>query len=146
MEVILFQPEIPQNTGSIARTCAATGTRLTLVRPLGFSLSSRRMKRAGLDYWNKVAIQQIDSLDSYLKEPFYFFSTKATHPYTEIAFEKDALLVFGSESNGLPPEIHKKWPDHFYTIPMAKEIRSLNLSNTVAIVLYEALRQGEFFT
>ncbi|MFZ0565675.1 MAG: tRNA (cytidine(34)-2'-O)-methyltransferase [Chlamydiales bacterium] len=145
-EIILFQPEIPQNTGNIARTCAATGSSLTLVRPLGFSLSSRWVKRAGLDYLDKVEIKLVDSLEAYLqeKETFYFFSTKAKIPYSEIRFNHEAALIFGSESAGLPSSIHTRWPDRFYTIPMRPSIRSLNLSNAASIVLYEALKQNGF--
>lgn len=143
MEVILFQPEIPQNTGNIARTCAVTGTKLTLIRPLGFSVSSRQLKRAGMDYWEYLEINILDELAP--TEPCYFFSTKAKRPYTDINFEQEARLVFGSESTGLPLSIHEQWADHFYTIPMLPAARSLNLSNSVAIVLYEALRQRHFF-
>ncbi|MCC5832946.1 MAG: tRNA (cytidine(34)-2'-O)-methyltransferase [Chlamydiales bacterium] len=142
MEVVLFQPEIPQNAGNIARTCAVTGTKLILIRPLGFSLSSRHLKRAGLDYWNDLDFRILDTLEP--AQPCYFFSTKATRPYTEIRFESNAQLIFGSESAGLPPAFHEGWGDAFYTIPMLPGARSLNLSNSVAIVLYEALRQGLF--
>jgi len=142
MEVILVRPEIPQNAGNIARTCAVTGTKLTFVRPLGFNFSSRQLKRAGLDYWDDLDFRILDELE--LRESFYFFSTKGKRPYTEIAFEQDTQLIFGSESAGLPPEIHEQWPDQFYTIPMLPGARSLNLSNSVAIVLYEALRQNQF--
>jgi len=146
MEVILFQPEIPQNTGNIARTCAVTGVHLTLVRPLGFALSSRHMKRAGMDYWGDVHFNVIDTLEPYLEEPFYIFSTKGKRIYTDIAFEKEAQLVFGSETAGLPAHYHEKWGDKMYRIPMKGGSRSLNLSNAVAIVLYEALRQLSFAT
>lgn len=148
MEIILSQPEIPQNTGNIARTCAVTGTQLTLVRPLGFSLSSRRVKRAGLDYWEGLDVQIVDSLEDYLEAspeiPFYFFSTKAKRLYTEITFETNCRLVFGSETAGLPPSIHQRWPDHLYRIPMLQGARSLNLANSAAIVVYEAHRQNGF--
>lgn len=146
MEIILFQPEIPQNTGNIARTASVTGTPLTLVRPLGFSLSARQLKRAGLDYWEDVSINVIDSLEDHLQHPFYFFSTKGKKAYTEIVFEENAQLIFGSETAGLSPLFHEKWPDRFYTIPMRPQARSLNLSNSVAIILYEALRQRQFAT
>lgn len=144
MEVVLYQPEIPQNAGNVVRTCAVTGSRLTLVRPLGFSTSSRHLKRAGLDYWEGVDVSIVDSLEERLCSPFYFFSTKAKRPYTEIAFSPEALLIFGSETRGLPEEFWQKWPTHFYTIPMRPPHRSLNLSNSVAIVLYEAWRQQNF--
>lgn len=143
--MILFSPEIPQNAGNIARTCAVTQSQLTLVRPLGFNLSDRQIKRAGLDYWKDVDIEITDSLEKTLiASPFYFFSTKATRPYTEIQFEENAQLVFGSETAGLPNWVHERWPSQFYTIPMHPGARSLNLSNSVAIVLYEGLRQQGF--
>jgi len=144
MELILFQPEIPQNAGNIARTCALTHTKLTLVRPLGFSISSRHMKRAGLDYWDSVDLEVIEDLESHLKEPFYFFSSKATKLYSEVKYEKNTQLIFGSETKGLPASIHEKWKERFLTIPMRPFGRSLNLSNAAAIVLYEALRQNNF--
>lgn len=144
MKVILFAPEIPQNAGNIARTCAVTQTELTFVRPLGFNLSERQLKRAGLDYWEDVDLEIVDSLEPLLQEPFYFFSTKGKSLYTEIEFEESTQLIFGSETKGLPSWIHEKWPDHFYRIPMRAGARSLNLSNSVAIVLYEALRQQGF--
>lgn len=144
MEIILYAPEIPQNVGNIARTCAITGTKLTLVRPLGFSLLSPKFKRAGLDYWNEVEINVIDQLDDYLKSPFYFFSTKGTKKYTEVALGPDVQLIFGSETSGLPDSLHRGWSENFLTIPMKSGFRSLNLSNAVAIVLYEGLRQQNF--
>lgn len=142
--IILIHPEIPQNTGNIARTCAVTNTPLTLVRPLGFSLSSKHMKRAGLDYWNHLNIQVVDNIEEVLKPPYYFFSSKAKKLYTEISFEENAQLIFGSETNGFPLSFWEKWTDHFYTIPMQAGTRSLNLSNAVAIVHYESLRQQKF--
>lgn len=144
IEVILFQPEIPQNTGNIARTCLAAGARLKLIRPLGFSLSSRLLKRAGLDYLNKIEVQVEDRLEPCLVKPCYFFSTKGKRPYTQINFELNSKLIFGSESSGLPVEYHEKWNEDFYSIPMMPDARSLNLSNAVAIVLYEAWRQHHF--
>lgn len=144
MKIVLNAPEIPQNVGNIARTCAVTGTPLILVRPLGFNLCNRQVKRAGLDYWDDVAIATVDSLEIGLESPFYFFSTKGKKPYTTIQFEEEASLVFGSETAGLPQWVHKRWPHLFYTIPMRPGMRSLNLSNAVAIVLYEALRQHQF--
>jgi tRNA (cytidine/uridine-2'-O-)-methyltransferase len=143
-KIILFSPDIPQNAGNIARTCAVTGARLCLVRPLGFNLSTRQMKRAGLDYWDDVSIEIVDHLESALDAPFYFFSTKGKQCYTSISYEKNACLIFGSETAGLPLWVHEKWPERFYTIPMLAQARSLNLANSVAIVLYEALRQNHF--
>jgi len=147
MKVILYQPQIPQNTGNIVRTCKATNSTLTLVKPLGFSTSSRMLKRAGLDYWDEVEIDQIDDLESYLSTidaPFYFFSSKAQRIYTEVKYTEDSILIFGSETLGLPPHFHEKWKDHFVKVPMTKNARCLNLSNTVAIGLYEVCRQNPF--
>ena len=147
MDILLYKPQIPQNTGNIVRTCSVTSTGLILTRPLGFSVSSKHLKRAGLDYWNEVNIQYIDDLLAYLKatqRPFYFFSSKVTAPYTSINFSQDAILIFGSETFGLPPEIFDMWPEKCYTIPMVSDARCLNLSNSAAIVLYEALRQQDF--
>ncbi len=142
MEVILCQPEIPQNAGNIARTCAVTGTKLTFIRPLGFNFSSRQLKRAGMDYWDDLDFKILDELK--LQEPFYFFSTKGKRPYTEIPFTQDTQLIFGAESCGLPPHIYERYSEQMYTIPMRENARSLNLSNSVAIVLYEGLRQNQF--
>ena len=147
MKIILFQPDIPQNTGNIVRTCSVTRSSLSLVRPLGFSVSSRHLKSAGLDYWNEVEIEYIDNLEEQLlkeTKPFYFFSSKAKTPYTEISFNKDAILIFGSETSGLPDVFFEKWPEKFFTIPMATDARCLNLSNSVSIVLFEGLRQQQF--
>jgi len=145
MEVILYQPEIPQNTGNIVRTCSVTGASLTLVRPLGFSISDKTLKRAGLDYWNEVSIKYIDDLEDYLlstSHNFYFFSSKATKNHFEIQYDSDDLLIFGSETQGLNPKFFQKWPERFVKIPMISKARCLNLSNSVAIALYEALRQN----
>ncbi len=147
MKIVLFEPQIPQNTGNIVRTCSITGVGLVLVRPLGFRISDKALKRAGLDYWDEVNIEYADDLEDYLDQsnsPLYFFSTKATRPYSDISFSDQDILIFGSESAGLPQKIHDKWADQFYTIPMRSDRRSLNLSNTVAIVSYEALRQQSF--
>lgn len=144
MRVVLFSPEIPQNAGNIARTCAVTGTSLFFVRPLGFNFSNRQLKRSGLDYWDHLDLHIVDSLEDALEGPIYFFSTKGKTPYTEVCFDENACLVFGSETAGLPPWVHEKWKDQFYTIPMKEGARSLNLSNCVAIVTYEALRQSGF--
>lgn len=147
MKIVLFQPQIPQNTGNIARTCAATGTGLVLVKPLGFSTQSRHLKRAGLDYWDGVNVEEIDDLPLYLrstKSPFFFFSSKATAPYSKATYSSDSLLIFGSETAGLDPVFWADWPDRFFTIPMKEGARCLNLANSAAIVLYEALRQHNF--
>ncbi len=148
MKIILFQPQIPQNTGNIVRTCSVTGTDLVLVRPFGFSTESRWLKRAGLDYWEGVDIEEIDDLEKYLDEtnlPFYFFSSKATQIYCDANYTSDSILVFGSETTGLPSKYFEKWKDRFYTIPMIPNVRCLNLATSAGIVLYEALRQNSFF-
>jgi len=146
MKIILFQPDIPQNTGNIIRTCSLTNTDLILVRPLGFSISEKNLKRAGLDYFDKTKIEQIDDLENYLSEKnsFYFLSSKTKKLYSDVKYEKDTILIFGSETSGLPKIYHEKYPDRFITIPMIENARCLNLSNSVAIVLYEALRQNSF--
>ncbi len=146
-KIVLFQPEIPQNTGNIVRTCAVTGAELILVKPLGFSTSARALKRAGLDYWGGAQVTLIDDLEDFLEKsncPFYFYSSKSSKLYTEPSYSQDAILIFGSETSGLPDIFHKKWGDAFHTIPMKKKSRCLNLSNAVSIVLYEALRQQQF--
>lgn len=142
MKIILYQPQIPQNTGNIVRTCAAGTASLVLVRPLGFSTTNRHLKRAGLDYWEGVEVEEIDDLPLYLegKSPF-FFSSKAELSYTEAKYPLDAILVFGSETDGLPPFFWQKWPDRFFKIPMSSKARCLNLACSVSIVLFEALRQ-----
>jgi tRNA (cytidine/uridine-2'-O-)-methyltransferase len=147
MKIILFQPQIPQNTGNIVRTCSATNTELILVRPLGFSTQSRHLKRAGLDYWDGVTVSEIDNLDEYLQQtsaPFYFFSSHAKTSYTKTKYSLDSILIFGSETHGLSPIFWEKWEDRFRTIPMIENKRCLNLSSSAAIVLYEALRQNHF--
>lgn len=147
MNIILFQPQIPQNTGNIVRTCAVTGSKLFLVKPLGFSISSRHLKRAGLDYWEGVEVNFIDDLNAFLENNscrFFFLSSHATKRYTDVAYEKGDYLIFGSETAGLPQIFWDKWPENFCTIPKRKETRCLNLANSVSIVLYEAWRQMEF--
>jgi len=142
MKIVLFQPEIPQNTGNIARTCAATNTKLVLVRPLGFSLSDRQMKRAGLDYWKDVELEVVDEFVGGAE--CFFFSSKATRLYTEAPYTKQSVLVFGSETAGLPVSLREQYPAQFYRIPMVGGQRCLNLASSAAIVLYEALRQTNF--
>jgi tRNA (cytidine/uridine-2'-O-)-methyltransferase len=147
VKIVLFQPQIPQNTGNIARTCAVTGSSLILVKPLGFSTSQRRLKRAGLDYWDGVDVTLIDNLESVLEttpSSFYFFSSHAKPLYTEVSYKPDDLLIFGSETSGLPQLFRERWPEKFCTIPMKKNQRCLNLASSVAIVLYEAWRQSKF--
>lgn len=147
MKIVLFQPQIPQNTGNIVRTCAVTNTSLALVRPLGFSINDRWLKRAGLDYWEGVEVTILDDLESFLQhtqEQFYFFSSKAVRLYTDVNYNSTDLLIFGSETSGLPPHFFQQWPDRFLKIPMIPTARCLNLATTVGIALYEALRQQEF--
>lgn len=147
MKIILYQPQIPQNTGNIVRSCSVTGTSLALVRPLGFSTNDRWLKRAGLDYWEGVNVDFIDDLDTLLEStphPFHFFSSKAAKRYTDVAYGPDDLLIFGSETAGLPPSFQEKWPDRFATIPMIPQARCLNLATSAGIVLFEALRQQNF--
>ena len=150
LNIVLVQPEIPQNTGNIARTCALTKTRLHLVRPLGFSVSDKYLKRAGLDYWNLVDINYYDNftqvLERYPKGEFYYATTKAHRFYTEIEYRDECFLVFGRETKGLDKEILEGNIDKTIKIPMIQEIaRSLNLSNSVNIILFEALRQLDFY-
>ncbi len=145
MHIVLYHPEIPGNTGNIARLCAATNTVLHLIRPLGFSLSDRYLKRAGLDYWPHVMLNTYDSLaelyEAYPKGRFFYLSTKAAKPYTKVSYREDDFLVFGPETSGLPADIISSNKRHAITIPMDGPVRSLNLSTSAGIVLYEALRQ-----
>ncbi len=141
MKIILYQPQIPQNTGNIVRTCSAANADLVLVRPLGFSTNSRHLKRAGLDYWEGVNVEEIDDLPSFLEnKTFYFFSSKGSKLYTEIEYEPDAHLIFGSETAGLPQIFWDKWPNLFFKIPISEKARCLNLACSVSIVLFEGLR------
>lgn len=147
MQIILYQPQIPPNAGNIVRTCAVTGCELVMVRPLGFSTSNRWLKRAGLDYWEGVNVIFIDDLEEYLEEtkhPFFFFSSKAKTLYTDVQYTKNDLLVFGSETAGLPPQFFERWPERFVTIPMIPQVRCLNLATSVGIGVYEAWRQQDF--
>lgn len=147
--IVLVEPEIPQNTGNISRTCAATHSVLHLVRPLGFEISDRTLKRAGLDYWQYLDVRYYDSFDELYakysdKAHFYFMSTKGAKKYTEVRFEDGDFIVFGKESHGLPEPLLKEHYESTLRIPMWQDLRSLNLSNSVAITLYEALRQTDF--
>lgn len=146
--IVLVEPEIPQNTGNIARTCAATGCRLHLVRPLGFEVSDRYLKRAGLDYWQFVDVKYWDSFDElqkfYPQGRFYYFTTKARTCYADVSYADGDFLVFGKETKGLPEKLLKAHPESCVRIPMMGELRSLNLSNSVAIAVYEGLRQSGF--
>ena len=148
INIVLHEPEIPQNTGNIARTCAATGAALHLIRPLGFAIDDRKLKRAGLDYWHQLDITYYDGLDDfYAKNPaaeVYYFSTKAPHLYTEIEYPNPVYIMFGKETKGLPEELLHNNPDRCVRLPMREGLRSLNLSNSVAIAVYEILRQNGF--
>jgi len=146
--VVLVEPEIPQNTGNIARTCAATGSTLHLVRPLGFEISDKQLKRAGLDYWSLLDVKIYDNIEEVLKfydgTNFYFMSTKGKHIYSDANFKDGDFLVFGKETHGLNELLLEKFYDKTLRIPMIEEARSLNLSNTVALTVFEALRQNGF--
>lgn len=147
MKVILYQPQIPQNTGNIVRTCSVSGSSLVLVTPLGFSITDRWLKRAGLDYWEGVDVSCLDDLETFLNQTsfnFYFFSSKATTCYTSFNFKSDDILIFGSETSGLPSHFVDKWPKQFGSIPMKPNARCLNLATSVGIVVYEAWRQTHF--
>lgn len=148
MHVVLYQPEIPQNTGNIARTCAVTGTTLHLIEPLGFSLEEKHLKRAGLDYWQHLDLHVHGSLPElttlYPSATFYYITTKGSKTYSAVSFTPDDFLVFGRETAGLPPQVLDLNRDFTLRIPMKKDLRSLNLANSVALVLYEALRQQDF--
>jgi tRNA (cytidine/uridine-2'-O-)-methyltransferase len=146
MHVVLFEPEIPPNTGSIARLCAATLTPLHLIEPLGFKIDDKHLKRAGLDYWEFVDLKVHESWEAFLSpgnaKHLLFFSKRATQSYTRARYQEDDFLIFGPETRGLPQEFLNTNPEHSYCIPMmGAGVRSLNLSNAVSIVLYEALRQ-----
>lgn len=145
LNVALIEPQIPQNTGNIARTCAATGARLHLVGPMGFQIDEKKVRRAGLDYWDKLDITYYDSLEDFLQQnegaAFYYFTTKARRAHSDVSYPADCFLVFGKETAGLPEELLKANPDFCVRQPMRGIIRSLNLSNSVAIGVYEVLRQ-----
>ena len=146
--IVLVEPEIPANTGNVARTCAVTGCSLHLVKPLGFSIDDRHLKRAGLDYWHLLDVHIHESLDEFLSksEPgmLFFATTKGAQTYTAIKYPVGAYLVFGKETKGLPGELLSAYPERCFRIPMRGEARSLNLSNSVAVIVFEALRQHGF--
>jgi tRNA (cytidine/uridine-2'-O-)-methyltransferase len=148
LNIVLHEPEIPQNTGNIARTCAATGAALHLIEPLGFSIDEKAVRRAGLDYWSKLSLFVYNSLEDFFEQningSFFFCTTKAKKTYAEISYPSGAYLIFGKESKGIPEEVLIQHPGNCIRIPMKTEIRSLNLSNAVAIVAYEALKQQSF--
>lgn len=146
--IALHEPEIPQNTGNIARTCAAAGLPLHLIRPLGFTVSDKYLKRAGLDYWKMLSITYHDSLSDFLEDlhdtPLFFATTKGPLTYSEVKYPENVLILFGKESKGLPEELLQKHPRRCIRIPMVNQSRSLNLSNAAAIMAYEVLRQQGF--
>lgn len=145
--IVLVEPEIPQNTGNIARTCAATGSRLHLIEPLGFKIDDKKLKRAGLDYWHLLDITFYKDLDDFFAKNqgnFYYFTTKAPRHYAQVAYQDGDYLVFGKETKGLPEELLKDHPDQCVRLPMISDARSLNLSNSVCVGVYEALRQTDF--
>ncbi len=148
INIVLHEPEIPQNTGNIARTCAATGAALHLIRPLGFAIDDKKLKRAGLDYWDKLDITYYDDLDDFFgKNPdaaVYYFTTKAPRAYTDVTYPQRVFLMFGKETAGLPEDLLFRHKNAAVRIPMRPTLRSLNLSNSVAIAVFEVLRQRHF--
>lgn len=148
LNIVLVEPQIPQNTGNIARTCAVTGSRLHLVCPMGFKIDDKKLKRAGLDYWHDLDITSYENLDAFLEknkgEYMYFFTTKAKNVYSEVSYKNNCFLIFGREDAGLPECLLKDNKNSCVRIPMKHNLRSLNLSNTVAIGTYEVLRQWHF--
>ena len=152
INVVMVEPEIPQNTGNIARTCAATGTKLHLVHPLGFDVSEKAVKRAGLDYWDKVEIEEHKSFEAFLEKykpeehNMFFATTKGQHVYSDPNYGEmeEVFILFGKETKGLPEDILQKYIDKTIRIPMRETLRSLNLSNSVSIVVYDILRQKQF--
>lgn len=147
IHIVLYEPEIPQNTGNIARTCAAIGARLHLIEPLGFSIDDKHVKRAGMDYWQDVAVKTYKNLDDFFKEnpgQYIYATTKGSKTYADISYSDNCYIIFGKESAGLPEELLRKNPETAVRIPMLHDKRSLNLSNAAAIMAYEALRQLDF--
>ena len=148
LNIVLLEPEIPQNTGKIARTCAATGASLHLIEPMGFTVTDAKLKRAGLDYWDKLDITYYKDIEDFYERTkggeYFYFSTKAPRCYTDIAYPNPCYLIFGKESAGIPESILKKNLERTVRIPMRDGLRSLNLSNSAAIAVYEVLRQRHF--
>ncbi len=148
MNIVLYEPEIPANTGNIGRTCVATGTRLHLIEPLGFRLGEKEIRRAGMDYWKDLDVRLYIDYEDFMKENpgarIYYASTKAIQTYDQVSYREDDFIMFGKESAGIPEEILLENQETAVRIPMKEDIRSLNLSNSVAVVLYEALRQQGF--
>lgn len=148
LNIVLVEPRIPQNTGNISRTCAVTGARLHLVGPLGFEISDKQLKRAGLDYWDKLDVTYYDNLEDFFSKnndgKFFYFTTKGKYVHSEAEYPNNAYLVFGREDKGLPEELLHENPESCIRIPMRNELRSLNLSNSAAIAAYEVLRQWDY--
>jgi len=148
LNIVLIEPEIPQNTGNIARTCAATGARLHLVEPMGFKITDKQVKRAGLDYWDKLDITYYDSTDDFFERnrgaEFFYFTTKAEQAHSDVSYPNNCFLVFGKETKGLPEELLKANHDRCVRLPMRGIIRSLNLANSVCAGAYEVLRQWNY--
>ena len=146
--IVLVEPEIPQNTGNIARTCAATGAGLHIIKPMGFEIDDKKLKRAGLDYWHLLGVKYYEGIDDFFAQHpdanCYYATTKALNRYSDVKFKDGDFIFFGKETKGLPEELLYKNPDKCIRIPMIDEARSLNLSNSAAIVVYEALRQNDF--
>ena len=148
INIVLYSPEIPQNTGNISRTCAVTGARLHIIKPIGFEISDRTLKRAGLDYWDKLDVTYYENYEDFIRQNeganLYFFSSHANHSFAEVEYPDDVYLIFGRESVGLPKELVEANIHRALRIPMRKTLRCLNLSNSVAIAVYEVLRQKNY--
>lgn len=148
LNIVLVEPQIPQNTGNISRTCAVTGAKLHLVRPFGFQISDKHLKRAGLDYWDKLDISYYDNLQDFFEKNsngnYFYFTTKGKNVHSDVEYPDNSFLFFGREDAGLPEQLLYKNPDTCVRIPMRNELRSLNLSNSVAIAVYEVLRQWDY--
>lgn len=148
LNIVLVEPQIPQNTGNIARTCAVTGAALHLIKPMGFTVTDKHLKRAGLDYWDKLDITYYDGLDDFFSKnnngKFYFFTTKGRNIHSDVSYEGKVYLIFGREDKGLPEELLFEHKKNCLRIPMRNTLRSLNLSNSVAVAVYEALRQNDY--
>lgn len=148
LNIVLVEPQIPQNTGNISRTCAVTGAKLHLIKPFGFEISDKHLKRAGLDYWDKLDITYYENLDDFFEKNrngnFFFFTTKGRQVHSDVEYPNNSYLLFGREDAGLPEELLYNNPDNCVRIPMRNNLRSLNLSNSVAIAVYEVLRQWDY--
>jgi len=147
INIVLHEPEIPQNTGNIARTCAVTGASLHLIEPLGFEIDSAKLKRAGLDYWDKLDVRRYKSIEEFFEKnegEFFFFTTKTEKSFADVEYRGNVYLIFGKETKGLPKELIDKNPDRSVRIPMRSTLRCLNLSNSAAVAVYEVLRQNSY--